>query len=572
MVRSNLSKFSLISLLCMLACIGCISEAKIPANQIYYNGDIITMKGDDPQYVEAVAINNDEIVALGKLSDLESIRTDSTEMIDLEGKTLLPGFIDPHIHPMLATILIQTHIIAFNDWHLPHGLFEGVKTEEAYFNKLKEAVLNHESPNVPFISWGYHELYHGLIRKDQLDELFPEIPVIIWQYSFHEIIMNSAALELLGIDKNVTENHHHIDWKNGRFYETGAIQVAAPKLLPYVLNPQSAQKGMSLTAQAIRNGGITTIGDMAMPLMDFDLELKLLKGILDREEVPFRTFLVPNASMFAHSPEELESAFSIIENLSDHNSDKLQFLPQVKLFADGAFYAQLMQMKEPYTDGHDGAWLMEPDILEQYVEFFWNKDYRIHVHANGDLGVEKTLDILEKVQSTEPKDDHRFTFHHLGYTDREQVKRMSRLGAHASVQPFYVYAIAGKYAEDGLGNARAQSISPVGYFIENDIVTCLHSDFFMAPSEPLQLMWVAVNRKTLDGKTFGKELKVSPYEALKAVTINAAMHLSQEETIGSLELGKKADFVILDKNPLKVDPESIREIEVIYTVFEGKAN
>ena len=109
---------------------------------------------------------------------------------------------------------------------------------------------------------------------------------------------------------------------------------------------------------------------------------------------------------------------------------------------------------------------------------------------------------LEKLQKETPKEDHRFTFHHLGYVRKDQVQRMAKLGAQASIQPYYLYSLGSKYAETGLGKKRAQRISPVGYLIEHDITTCFHSDFFMAPVEPLTLMWVAVNRKTIDGKMF----------------------------------------------------------------------
>ena len=560
------------SVVLILHLVACDNSGPIDvADSIYYNGDIITMTGNGPDSVEAVATRDENIIAIGSLEDLGPYYGDSTTLIDLKGTTLLPGFIDSHLHPMLATILIQTYILAFNDWSLPHGDFKGVKDEEAYLNALVSAVSNHNFDDKPFISWGYHNLFHGEIGKNKLDELFPDVPVIIWQYSFHEVRMNSIAIDLLNIDYKAAMLHHQVDILDGRFYETGLAEMVFPKLAPDILNPTDAARGMSLTAKAIQKGGITTVGDMAMPLINFDMELQLLKGVLDNEAVPFRTYVIPNARLFASSTNELESAFNVIDSLGKYNSDKLQFLRQIKLFADGAFYAQLMQMKEPYLDGHEGEWMMEPEMLRDYAEFFWNKDYRIHVHANGDKGVEVTLDILEDLQTKSPKSDHRFTFHHLGYTEKEQVERMAALGAHASIQPYYVYAIASKYSESGLGEERAQNISPVGFLIENGIVTCFHSDFFMAPSEPLTLMWAAVNRKTIDGKTFGRELKVSPWEALKAVTINAAKHLSQEHHIGTIEVGKKADFVILDQNPLKVDPELIKDIQVLKTIYEGQA-
>ncbi len=555
---------------CLTACQEKVAIPPTYADTIYFNGTILTMEGNEPETVQAVAIKDDKILQIGSLKALETVVNDSTVLIDLEQNTMLPGFIEPHLHPLLATILIQTEIIAFNDWNLPHGQFAGVKDDESYWLSLDAAVAKDSNRTEPFITWGFHQLYHGEITRADLDARYGNEPIVIWQYSFHEVIMNTAAMKLLQVDEAAAGQHHQVELEKGRFFEKGMQFFVAPKLMPYILSPQRAIKGLQLTAKAIQNGGVTTIADMAMPLLNLDLELKLVKGVLDNPQVPFRTFLVPMASSFTKNSEGLEAAFTIIDSLEQHNTEKIKFVKHIKLMADGAFYSQLMQMAEPYTDGHQGEWLTEPEEFAKYAQFFWDKDYRIHVHANGDKGVEMVLNNLEKLQKASPKEDHRFTLHHLGYVRKDQVKRMAKLGAQGSIQPYYLYSLGAKYAESGLGKKRAQRISPVGYLIDNDIVTCFHSDFFMAPIEPLTLMWVAVNRKTMDGRTFGAELRVSAWDALKAVTINAAHHLNQEDNIGSIKVGKKADFVIVDKNPLTVNPEAIKDIQILSTVFEGQ--
>jgi len=529
------------------------------------------MEGDQPTYVEAVAVKDGKILKTGTLKEITSLKGATTIETDLKGKCLLPGFIDAHVHPLLATILIQTEIIAFNDWSLPHGEFPSARTEEAYLQRLDTVLSQHTNKQVPFITWGFHQLYHGEITRAVLDERYGDIPIVLWQYSFHESILNTAAIELLKIDQTAVAKHPQAELEKGRFFEKGMHYLVAPKLMPYILNPQKALKGIQLTAKAIQKGGITTIGDMAMPLLNFDLEYGLLQQVLGHETTPFRSFLIPMASYFAKNETQLDSAFQVIDNLSQYNTSKIQFVKQIKLMADGAFYSQLMQMIEPYTDGHHGEWLTEPEVFEKYADFFWKKDYRIHVHANGDLGVQMVLDNLESLVKKLPKKDHRFTLHHLGYITEDQVERMATLGAHGSIQPYYLYGMGSKYAQRGLGEERAKRISPVGSLIKNDIITCFHSDFFMAPVEPLTLMWVAVNRTTIDGKILGAELRIPTWDALKAVTINAAYHLNQEEQIGSIKAGKKADFVLLDKDPLQVAPEDLNTIKVLGTVFEGRS-
>jgi len=554
----------------LLLSFSCNHQPKEFADSLWYNGTILTMEGESPQYIEAVAVKDGKILETGSFDNLKALIGETTTEYDLKNQVLLPGFIEPHLHPLLATILIQTEIIAFNDWVLPHGNFSGARSEEAYLKRLDAAVAKYQNKTEPFISWGYHSLYHGEINRAMLDARYGDTPVALWQYSFHEMILNTAALELLQVDQTAAAKHHQANLEKGRFYEKGMQYLVAPKLMPYILNPKKAAHGIQLTAQAIQKGGITTIGDMAMPLLNFDLEHQLIQQVLGHEQTPFRSFLIPMASYFAKNETQLPSAFTIIDSLDQYNTKKIQFVKQIKLMADGAFYSQLMQMQQPYTDGHKGEWLTKPETFKKYAQFFWNKDYRIHVHANGDLGVEMVLNTLEELLEKQPKEDHRFTLHHLGYITEAQVKRMARLGAQGSIQPYYLYGMGSKYAKHGLGMERAQRISPVGNLIEHGIKTCFHSDFFMAPVEPLTLMWVAVNRKTIDGKTFGAELRISSWEALKAVTINAAHHLNQEDFIGSIKIGKSADFVILDKDPLKVDPEDLNTIQVVGTVFEGK--
>lgn len=529
------------------------------------------MEGDTPHYVEAVAVKNGKILKIGPLKEITPLVGEQTVEHDLKGQSLLPGFIDAHVHPLLATLLIQTKIIAFNDWSLPHGEFPGARTEEAYLKQLDKAVANYKKSREPFITWGFHQLYHGELTREILDDRYGDIPIVLWQYSFHEGILNTAAIELLEIDQVSAKQHPQVELTKGRFFEKGMQYFVGPKLIPFLLHPEKALKGIQLTAKAIQKGGITTIGDMAMPLLNFDLEFGLIQQALGHQDTPFRNFLIPMASYFARNESQLDSAFTVIDALSEYNTAKVQFVKHIKLMADGAFYSQLMQMKEPYTDGHHGEWLTEPEVFKKYAQFFWDKDYRIHVHANGDLGVEMVLNNLENLVEEHPKADHRFTLHHLGYITEDQVQRMARLGAHGSIQPYYLYGMGSKYAKHGFGEKRAQRISPVGSLINNNIITCFHSDFFMAPIEPLTLMWVAVNRTTIDGKILGAELRIPTWEALKAVTINAAHHLNQEDLIGSIKEGKKADFVLLDKDPLQVAREDLNQIKVLGTVFEGRS-
>jgi len=542
----------------------------VAADAIYFGGDILTMEGDSPQYVEAIAVRDGKIVLVGSKSAALAQASEATRLIDLAGKTLLPGLIDPHLHPMLATILIQTEIIAYNDWDLPTGFFPGVLDQAGYLERLDAAVAAHATTATPIISWGYHQLYHGDIHRDLLDERYPDVPVVIWHYSFHELRLNSKAIELFGIDEDKARQHAQVDIDAGRFYERGAQAFITPHLIPLVAAPANAAPAMRQVAEAIHQGGITLVADMTMPTLDFATELALAMEILDSPETKFRTLLVPISTYYAPNPDQLEEAFKTIESLSEHNTDKVAFVKQVKILADGAFFSQLMQLRDGYTDGHHGEWLTEPDELKQYLDFFWRKGYQIHIHTNGDAAVEVVLDLLADLQAREPIDDHRLTLHHLAYFTEAQARRMAELQVMASVNTYFTYAMADKFAQHGLGEQRAARISAVGDLEKHNVKTSYHSDFFMAPAKPLTLVWAAVNRSTISGRVVGAELAADPYKALQAVTINAAFHVRQEAEVGSIREGKRADFVVLGRNPLKSPVTEIKDIEILATVLGGE--
>jgi hypothetical protein len=180
---------------------------------IYTAKKIITMEAAMPE-ATAVAVSEGRIVAVGSLETLKPWTDTRNTRIDrsLENKVLMPGFIDPHVHPSLPAVLTQFPFLAPDDWSLPTGEFPGALTPEAFKKRLKTLVADHRDPAIPFIAWGYHPLWHGEVYRAQLNQWFPETPVMLWHRSFHELIGNDAAFELLGVTEADTRGHHEIDW------------------------------------------------------------------------------------------------------------------------------------------------------------------------------------------------------------------------------------------------------------------------------------------------------------------------------------------------------------------------
>jgi predicted amidohydrolase YtcJ len=229
-----------------------------------------------------------------------------------------------------------------------------------------------------------------------------------------------------------------------------------------------------------------------------------------------------------------------------------------------------MMMKDGYTDGHHGAWIMDPPVFSYAFQGYWDAGYQIHIHNNGDAGLDVLLDNLDKAMQRKPRKDHRTVIVHFGFATPQQVDRAAKLGAIVSANPYYVTALAGRYAKLGIGPERSKNMVPLGDVVRNGMSLSFHSDMPMAPAKPLQLIWAAVNRLTAEGQVAGPEHKVSVDTALKAMTIDAAYSIQLEKELGSIEAGKLANLTILDKSPYEVPPEQLKKIPVWGTMLEGR--
>ncbi len=230
-----------------------------------------------------------------------------------------------------------------------------------------------------------------------------------------------------------------------------------------------------------------------------------------------------------------------------------------------------MQVGPPgYLDGHEGEWLIPPEYQRAAVEPYWKSGWDVYYHVNGDKGLDVVLDLFEALKSEHPRVDYRFSLEHFGLSREDQVERFARLGGSVSINGYYLHYFGHKYAEHGVGFARASQMTRLGSLERAGIRFTMHSDCPMGPIEPLLAVTTAVTRMTTSGQVMGPDQAVSVESALRAVTIDAAWSLRLDHEIGSIAPGKRADFVILDKNPHDVRPSRIRDIGVWGTVYQGK--
>ena len=547
-----------------------VPTTRIIADSIYYGGDILTMASGAAHYAQAVAVLNGKILFVGKKEQALLHQSDETVMVDLEGNTMMPGFIEPHLHPSIAAIMLPNEIIAPYDWVLPDETKRGVQGHENYIDRITTSIEeNAQSDNVYFI-WGYHQLWHGELSRDILNNIAPDQPVAIIHRSFHEIYLNDAAIAAIGIQEADFLGNPQVDWKAGHFYEGGWLALV-PRMASNLLDINRYLEGLSIMSQLVVQNGITTIAEPGFPSANFEAEYALLKIEMDKLP-PYSVYLIPNGTQLYRMKGGNEQTLAFTKTLDGkYNTDNIKFLPnQIKIFSDGAIYSQLMQMQDGYTDGHAGEWMTPPDLLKEQLSLYWDNGYKIHVHSNGDLGIQQVLDFNSADQKRNPRSDHRFTLHHMGYFTDAQAQQVADLGMEASVNPYYLWALADKYSEIGLGKQRGENLVRINSLADKNVPISFHSDFSMAPMEPLTLAWTAVNRVTSQGSRFSQDQRVDVYTALQAITINAARVLNLENEIGSIELGKNANFVLLDENPLKMEPITLKDIKVLGTVYRGE--
>ena len=570
-MKRKIGQVITIGFVCVLCTLPLIANA---TQTLYYGGDIITMEGDKANYVEAVIERDGKIVYVGKKYYIDNHFIGTTTEVNLKGKTMMPGFIEPHLHPSIAAIMLPNDTIAPHDWTKPDGVSKAAKTPEEYMKRLKQAIDNKPAKEgkVQFI-WGYHQLWHGKdLSRATLNKLAPNKPVAVIHRSFHEIFLNDKAIELFNITKNDFKGNSQVVWEKGHFFEAGWLALL-PKIGTYLLDPDTYKDGLHKMTQLMLRNGITTICEPGFPSSNFKMEYDLLKIEMDKNP-PYDTYLIPNGTqLYGMSGNSNDKAEVMMQSLPEkYNTQNIFFLPnQVKVYSDGAIYSLAMQMKDGYlSDEFKGKWMTPLDIFQEQLTFYWNKNYKIHVHSNGDLGIQQVLDYNAKDQKRYPRKDHRFTLHHMGYFDSNIAQQVQKLGMETSVNPYYLWALADKYAEVGLGRERAESLVSIKELISRNIPVSFHSDFAMAPAEPLTLAWTAINRETAEGSKFSQNQRIDVFNAMKGITITAARTLNLEKEIGSIKKGKVANFTILKENPFKVGPIKIKDIEVAAVVYRGK--
>jgi len=548
------------------------ATAPLPTATIYVAKEIVTLDPKKPS-VNAVAVVDDRILATGTLEELKKAVGDQPHKVDdtFADKVIVPGFIAQHDHPLLTALTMMSEIIAIEDWVLPAGTVPAAKNHEEYRRRLIAANAKLKDPGEQLLTWGYHHAFHGKLTRGDLDKISSTRPIIVWHRSAHEFIVNTKALESYGINPALVKAmpagaRKQSDFENGHFWEQGMFAVLS-KLLPAIATPERLRAGLEFVKQYYHANGVTVGcepgGLYARKLQDAQ------NAVLSDLATPFRFYFIPDGkSIYAAFP---NTTISETEKTLSWGQGMTSMMPkQIKLFADGAIYSLAMQLREPYLGDFHGEWLMLPKDFANAFRIYWDAGYQIHIHVNGDAGVDMVLDNVEANMRRNPRYDHRTVIVHFAVSAKDQIQRIKRLGAIVSGNPYYVTMLADKYGEVGLGPERADNMVRMGDVERAGISYSYHSDMPMAPGQPLFLMNCAVNRTTVSGRVAGKDQRVSREGALKAITLEAAYSLRLEKEAGSIVPGKLANFTILADSPVTCPASMIKDIPIWGTVQEGR--
>jgi predicted amidohydrolase YtcJ len=533
-----------------------------PASRtVYLGGPILTMDASD-RVVEALGVEGERIGAVGPREEVLAWGGSRARIIELEGRALVPGFIDAHGHFPGAGITA-----IYEDLNSP-PVGDVRSIEDIVLRLAARAASTDEGEWV--VGWSYDNTLLSERRhptRADLDRVSPRHPIVIWHISGHLCVANTAALERAGIDAGRADPDGGRIRRDADGEPDGVLEETATELLDASLPKFGIRQSLAILREATRQylaAGVTTA-------QNGYAEADHLSALLWASRLglfPLRLVVWPRA----------EAAERILDTTLafDPPADGRVRRGAVKLIADGSIQGYTGYLGEPYhvlpgeDPGYRGYPRIARDELIRRVGRFHRAGWQVAVHGNGDAAIDDILDAFEAAQREALREDARHVVIHAQMARDDQLDRMRALGVIPSFFVLHTFYWGDRHREIFLGPERAARISPAHGAELRGLRFTLHADSPVVPMEPLRIVWAAVNRRTTSGRELGAEEGIAPQRALRAVTIDAARQHFQEDELGSLEPAKLADLVILSASPLE-DPERIDEIRVLETIIGGRS-
>lgn len=539
----------------------------IQADHVYINGNILTLDQEGHR-IGSLATHKGEIVAVwdADVPSKDEVSNDA-EVIDLEGKTMIPGFVDTHNHLYLYSQTREQIDCASPPNKSIGDILERVKKQAA--SAAHDDWL---------VGWGYDDTLlkeKRHITRTELDQVAPDHPVMIRHISGHLAVVNSKAIQLAEVSEDVEDpsgGHFgrdeagHLD---GVLYEFPAMESFFNCMPEKTVDELADQ--IQLAAEDYLSVGITTNTDAGVGLdlgmKEFDTHITALQ----KGKNPLRMrFMILHHLLRDGGPFDGMSADELDKWIQELTEGRAQ-LDSAKFFQDGSIQGLTGALREPYHQHPEvtGAIVFPQEEFNEMIAEMHNRGYRLATHGNGDKAIGSIIEAYTKAIDQKPREDHRHRIEHVQTASPSDLDKMKEYDIAASFFINHIFYWGDRHRDIFLGPDRAKRMNPLMDAVDRDMLYTLHSDNPITAISPLFSVWAAVNRVTRSEQVLGEEQRISVEEALKSMTIYGAELNFEEDITGSIEVGKRADFAILDQDPTKIDLMRIKDISVISTIIGG---
>ena len=569
--------------LALVACCAACGESAPPSGagsgtdavpvSLYFNGPILTMR-ESPAQVDAVAVRDGRIAMLDTPENIRARFGGAVDAIDLQGHTLMPGFFDSHSHFTMSA----AKLAVVNTDPPPVGPADSISSIQRV---LQERLDN--APPAPgdwLVGWGYDNAMLADRRhpnRADLDAVSTEVPIVLIHFSSHQVVVNSRGLALAGISAETPdpeggriERMPGSQEPNGILQENAMFGVVFPVLNRLLDGGADIQNGeppgetalqhMDAALQQYMKQGFTTVTEMALT----PLPMALLQEMARQQRLPVDVIAMPLSKAY--------DAKQVRELYSPTYENRLR-VGGIKIVLDGGSPGRSAYLLEPYhvqlvgeRDYRGYPHLADQAVLNDIVAGHAAAGNPLYIHALGDAAVDQALQALASL-SAQPE---RSQLIHVQQAQEEQLDALAKLNVTLTFQVAHNYYFGDFHREQIYGPERTARLNPARSALDRGFSVSIHHDSPVHPIDQFTLIWAAVNRLTRSGQVIGPEQRMTVLEALQASTINAAYQFFEEDHKGSIEVGKLADFIILSRNPLEIDPLDLRSLEVLQTIKEGE--
>ena len=564
--------FSFFVVLGLLSCSESDQPVSISTTQdaelLMLNGKVYTVNHEQ-SWAEAIAITDGRIMWVGNSEDANQWQGEGTRTIDLGGKMVLPGFQDIHIHPVHSGVSYQQC-----------ALFD-VEGVELLQQRIKQCAESEPGEWIRGGGWLVTNFApSGLPDKKLLDEIVPDRPVALKSSDGHSMWVNSLALELAGINADTQDPAGgRIDRYPNSTEPSGSLQETSAMNLVHIVEPELTQKeleaGLAYSRDHLHSLGITAVQDAMLKLTTGDAYFGL-PAYLALEERGELNLHVINA-MYWQNDISLEEQLPAFLKARDESTPYIHNTA-IKIWQDGVIETETAALLEPYLNRGDqfvGELLNEPAVLNEAVAALDAAGFQIHFHAIGDRAIRSAFDSIQAAREANGKHDNRHHISHIQLFSPEDIPRFAELDVVANFQP--LWAIEDGYITDltipRIGEERGKFLYPIGSVQRTGARVAFGSDWYVTSANPLDGIEAAVTRLDPDGKTdepLGENEEINLAQAIENYTLNSAYVNFLDVDTGSIEIGKLADIIVLDRNLFDVPASEINQVRVIATLFRGE--